>query len=132
MTSKARNSSTTSKTENTTTEKSSQGTSVNRVILAGRLVAAPELRTTGSGKHVTTVRVATNDRAQAEFHDVVLWGQLAEFAAQYLGKGRSVYVEGRLQSRTWQAPDGSNRRTVETVASILTALGRGATAEPAE
>jgi single-strand DNA-binding protein len=131
MTSKARNSSTTSKTENTRTEKSSQGTSVNRVILAGRLVAAPVLRTTSSGKHVTTVRVATNDRAQAEFHHVVLWGQLAEFTSQYLGKGRSVYVEGRLQSRTWQAADGSTRRTVEIVASTLKALGRDATAETA-
>lgn len=55
--------------------------------------ATPELRETGNGAHVTTVRVATNDREQAEFHDVVLWRQLADFAATYMTKGRLVYVE---------------------------------------
>ncbi|MDA8315795.1 MAG: single-stranded DNA-binding protein, partial [Actinomycetota bacterium] len=96
--------------------------SVNQVTLIGRLVAAPELRETASGKHVTTARVATNGRNQTEFHDVVLWGQLAGFATSYLAKGRLVYVEGRLQSRQWQAADGSTRRTVEIVASRLQAL----------
>ena len=96
--------------------------SVNQVTLIGRLVAAPELRATASGKYVTTARVATNGRTGAEFHDVVLWGQLAEFACQYLGKGRLVYVEGRLQSRQWQAADGGTRRTVEIVANRLQAL----------
>ena len=96
--------------------------SVNQVTLIGRLVAAPELRATASGKYVTTARVATNGRTGAEFHDVVLWGQLAEFACQYLGKGRLVYVEGRLRSRQWQAADGGTRRTVEIVANRLQAL----------
>lgn len=96
--------------------------SVNQVTLIGRLVAAPEPRETASGKHVTTARVATNGRTGAEFHDVVLWGQLADFACQYLGKGRLVYIEGRLQSRQWQAADGSIRRSVEIVASRLQAL----------
>ena len=100
----------------------SRSDSVNQVTLIGRLVAAPELRETASGKHVTTARVATNGRNQAEFHDVVLWGQLADFATSYLAKGRLVYVEGRLQSRQWQAADGSTRRTVEIVASRLQAL----------
>ena len=68
----------------------SRGDSVNQVILIGRLVAAPELRETASGKHVTTVRIATNGRKNAEFHDVVLWAQLADFATNYLGKGRLV------------------------------------------
>jgi single-strand DNA-binding protein len=96
--------------------------SVNQVILVGRLVAAAELRETASGKHVTTVRVATNSRSGAEFHDVVLWGQLADFASQHLAKGRLVYVEGRLQSRQWQGQDGGTRRTVEIVANRLQAL----------
>jgi len=89
--------------------------------LIGRLVAAPELRETASGKSVTTVRVATNGKSHTEFHDVVLWGQVADFACQYLGKGRLVYIEGRLQSRQWPATDGSTRRTVEIVANRLQA-----------
>jgi single-strand DNA-binding protein len=104
--------------------------SVNQVILVGRLVANAELRETASGKHVTTVRVATNGRTGAEFHDVVLWGQLADFACQHLGKGRLVYVEGRLQSRQWQTTDGGTRRTTEIVASRLQALA-GKSAAPA-
>lgn len=58
------------------------------------------------------------------FHDVVLWRQLAEFATTHLGKGRLVYIEGRLQVPTWQAADGSARRTVEVIASRLKGLSR--------
>ena len=114
-----------------TGERQSRGDSVNQVTLIGRLVAAPELRETGSGKSVTTIRVATNGKSHAEFHDVVLWGQLASFACSYLGKGRLVYIEGRLQSRQWQATDGSTRRTVEIVANRLQALSKSAEAAPA-
>src|SRR5580692_10139223 len=115
-------------TESAPTGKTSRGTSVNRVILVGRLVATPQLRETGNGIHVTTVRVATNDREQAEFHDVVLWRQMADFAAQYMTKGRLVYVEGRIQGRTWEAADGTQRRSVEVVADRFQALtGRQAT-----
>ena len=110
----------------------SRGDSVNQVTLIGRLVATPELRETGSGKSVTTIRVATNGKSHAEFHDVVLWGQLASFACSYLGKGRLVYIEGRLQSRQWQTTDGSTRRTVEIVANRLQALSsRSASEAPA-
>jgi single-strand DNA-binding protein len=125
-----------SNTTNSTTksdaqdERQSRRDSVNQVTLIGRLVAAPELRETSSGKHVTTIRVATNDMTQAEFHDVVLWGQLADFACKYLLKGRQVYVEGRLQSRRWEATDGSTRRIVEIVASRLQALSRSPEAVP--
>ena len=73
-----------------TGERQNRGDSVNQVTLMGRLVATPELRETGSSKHVTTVRVATNGKTHAEFHDVVLWGQLADFATKYLGKGRPL------------------------------------------
>jgi single-strand DNA-binding protein len=115
----------------TTDERQSRGESVNQVTLIGRLVAAPEPRETGSGKHVTTVRIATNGKASTEFHSVVLWGQLADFATSYLSKGRLVYIEGRLQSRQWQATDGSTRRTVEIVANRLQALSKSAEAAPA-
>ena len=120
---------TTTTTKKQTTSIKSRGDSVNQVTLIGRLVAAPELRETASGKHVTTVRVATNGKSHAEFHDVVLWGQLADFACQYLGKGRLVYIEGRLQSRQWQATDGSTRRTVEIVANRLQALSSKSASE---
>ncbi len=103
-----------------------RGDSVNQVTLIGRLVATPELRETASGKHVTSARVATNGKGHAEFHaeiqDVVLWGRLADLACQHLGKGRLVYIEGRLQSRQWQATDGSTRRTVGIVAIRLQTL----------
>jgi single-strand DNA-binding protein len=114
-----------------TGERQSNGESVNAVTLIGRIVATPELRETRSGKHVTTVRVATNGKTTTEFHSVVLFAQLADFATSYLGKGRLVYIEGRLSSRQWQATDGSTRRTVEIVASRLQALSRSAEATPA-
>ena len=66
--------------EKQSTRRSPRGASVNRSILTGRLVAAPELQTTGSGIQVTTVRIVTNDREQPEFNDVVLWRQMADFA----------------------------------------------------
>jgi len=115
----------------TTDERQSRGDSVNQVTLIGRLVAGAELRETASGKHVTTVRVATNGKRHAEFHSVVLWGQLADFATSYLGKGRLVYVEGRLQSRQWQATDGTTRRTVEIIANRLQALSKSVSNVPA-
>jgi single-strand DNA-binding protein len=118
-------------TESTETTEAPRGTSVNRVILVGRLVANPELRETGNGTHVTTVRIATNDREQAEFHDVVLWRQMADFAAQYMTKGRLAYVEGRLQGRTWEAADGSQRRSVEVIADRFQALSAKKAAEVA-
>jgi single-strand DNA-binding protein len=122
MATKTNTRSTKSTTESTETKRSSRGTFVNRVILVGRLVATPELRTTASGLHVTTIRIATNDREQPEFHDVVLWRQHADFATKYMTKGRLAYIEGRQQSRTWEAADGSKRRTVEVVADTFKAL----------
>lgn len=123
----------TSKTaaESTPAAKSARAISVNRVTLVGRLVANPELRETGNGIHVTTVRVATNDREQAQFTDVVLWRSDADFAARFMTKGRLVYVEGRLQSRTWEAADGTQRRSVEIVADRFQALSAKQAAEVA-
>lgn len=112
----------TKQSSNSETSKKSAGSSVNRATLVGRLVATPELRETKSGIHVTTIRIATNSGEQAEFHDVVLWRQLADFAAGYLTKGRLVYIEGRLQARSWESADGSKHRSFDVVATRLTAL----------
>jgi single-strand DNA-binding protein len=129
MATKTSTRSTKSTSKSAETERSSTGTGVNRVTLVGRVVAIPELRTTGSGIPVTTVRIATNDREKPEFHDVVLWRQHAEFAANYMATGRLAYVEGRLQSHTWEAADGSRRRSVEVVADRFQALSARQAAE---
>jgi primosomal replication protein N len=81
-------------------ERRRSGPALNRVELIGRLAAAPELRFTSSGLPVCTLRIVTNDRDTAEFHDVVVWRQQAEFAGKYLAKGRLVFVQGRLQALT--------------------------------
>jgi single-strand DNA-binding protein len=132
MSSKSRASTTTTTTDTDTATKPSKATSLNRVILVGRLTADPVLRTTASGLSVTTVRIATNDKEQPEFHDVVLWRQHADFACKYMTKGRLAYVEGRLQTRTWEGADGAMRRTVEVVAEKFQAIsGRRAAADDA-
>lgn len=97
---------------------------VNRVFLAGRLTRDPELRYTGSGTAVTTLGVACNrrfksrdgaDREEVLYINVVGWGKTAENCANYLSKGRPIFVEGRLQSRQWER-DGQKRTTIEVVA----------------
>lgn len=97
---------------------------VNRVTLAGRLTRDPELRYTGSGTAVLTLRLACGRKFRTKagdnkedtlFIDVVAWDRTAENCAQYLSKGRPVYVTGRLQSRTWER-DGQKRTTIEVVA----------------
>jgi single-strand DNA-binding protein len=95
--------------------------SYNRVALAGRLAAEPELKHTNNGKAVCRLRVATNSTKIAEFHDVVTWEDLAETAAKTLSKGSKVVLEGRLQTRSWEAKDGSKRWATEIVASVVTA-----------
>lgn len=107
--------------------------SLNRAQIIGNLTRDPELRTTATGQSVVNMGVATNRRYtdkngqqvdQAEFHNVVAWGKLADIASQYLAKGRRVYVEGRLQTREWEGQDGSKRRTTEIVAENLIMLDR--------
>jgi single-strand DNA-binding protein len=108
--------------------------SVNKVILIGNLGKDPELKHTSSGTAVATMTVATNERFKdksgewqdrTEWHNVVLWQRLAEIATEYLKKGRSVYVEGRLQTRSWEDKQGQKRYTTEIVASDLVLLGGG-------
>ena len=124
----ARNTSTTTPeapaTQAAPQQRRSTGPALNRVELLGRIAGDVELRYTSSGLPVCTIRIATNDREQPEFHDCVLWRQLAEFAGQYLAKGRLVYVRGRLHGRSWQAENGTTRRSVEVVAEDLQVLDR--------
>lgn len=101
----------------------------NRVMILGNLTQDPETRTTPSGQTVTTFGVATNrvwtgadgkKQEQAEFHRVVCWSKLAEIAGQYLAKGRLVFIEGRLQTRSWQDQQtGQKRWRTEIIAEGL-------------
>ena len=94
---------------------------MNKVILIGRLAADPEIRTTNSGTKVATYRLAVDRRKkadgtqEADFLTCVAWDKAASFAQQYLTKGRKIAVEGRLQSRTYDAQDGSKRSVVEII-----------------
>lgn len=104
---------------------------MNKVILIGHLANDPELKYTPSGVAVSSFRIAvsrpfTNAQGEreADFIDVVAWRQTAEFAANYLGKGRLVAVEGRLQVRSYQAQDGTKRRVSEVVCDNLKSLTR--------
>jgi len=102
----------------------SRGTGLNRVQLIGRLVRDVELRYTAQGTPVANMRVATNDRDQAEFHDCVVWRATAEFASTYLRRGRLVYVEGRLHGESWTDRDSNTRYSVRVVTERLLALDR--------
>lgn len=107
--------------------------SLNRAQLIGNLTRDPELRQTSGGQSVTSFSVATNrvwkdasgqKQEEAEFHNIVAWGRLAEICAQYLGKGRKVFVEGRLRTRDWEGQDGQKRRTTEIIADNMVMLDR--------
>jgi single-strand DNA-binding protein len=96
---------------------------LNIVAITGRLAADPELHSTGNGTDVTTLRIAVGrmkrqgeQRADADFLDVVVWGEQAKYAGRYLAKGRRVAIKGRLQQRTWTTPEGSKRSRLQVVA----------------
>ena len=108
--------------------------SLNKVMLIGNLTRDPELRYIPSGQPVTTFTVASNrsynsqsgeKKEEVSFIRVVVWGRSAEACNEYLKKGSPVFVEGRLQSRSWDAPDGSKRSTIEVVAQNVQFLSRG-------
>jgi single-strand DNA-binding protein len=115
---------------------------LNKVMIIGRLGRDPEMRYTPSGRPVTTFSVATSrnwstsdgeKRAETEWFNIVAWGSLAEICNQYLLKGQQVFVEGRLQSRNWEDPEGKRHTSVEIVASEMIMLGdRRATDEQPE
>jgi single-strand DNA-binding protein len=106
---------------------------VNKVIIVGHLGAKPELRTFPSGGAVTNVNIATSEnwrdkqtgemKERTEWHRVVFYNRLAEIVVEYLDKGSQVYVEGRLQTRKWQAQDGQDRWTTEIVVRDMHMLG---------
>lgn len=115
--------------------------SLNKVLLIGNLTRDPELRYTPSGAAVCTFSIATNrvytasdgnKKEEVEFHRLVSWNKLAELCSQLLTKGRKVYVEGRLQTRSWTTPAGDARQTTEIVIDDMKLLDRRPTEEPAE
>ena len=116
---------------------------MGKVILVGNLGRDPELRFTKDGRPVASFSIATTDRwrdqqgsqqERTEWHRIVVWGKQGENCAQYLQKGRSVYIDGRLQTREWEDRDGNKRWTTEVVAQSVQFLGprgEGASRAPA-
>jgi single-strand DNA-binding protein len=108
------------------------GRGVNKVILIGNLGADPELRYTPGGQAVCDIRMATNEswtdksgqkQERVEWHRVVVWGKMAEVCKQYLTKGQRLYVEGRLQTRSWDDKEGQKRYSTEIIANDFMFLG---------
>jgi len=106
---------------------------VNRAEVVGNVTKDPEIRTTTTGQKVLTIGIATNDRwkdkatgemkEKSEFHNVVVWGALAEAVAMNAKKGARVYASGRVQSRSWETPTGQKRTSTEIVADQVSVLG---------
>jgi single-strand DNA-binding protein len=109
--------------------------SVNKVILLGNLGRDPELRYTPGGQPVANFSIATSEswnkkdgsgrEEKTEWHRIVAWGRTAELCAQYLAKGRTVYIEGRLQTREWENKEGQKQRTTEVIANSVQFIGSG-------
>ena len=106
--------------------------SLNKVLLIGRLGKDPEIRYTQSGQSVATFSLATSDnwtdqtgnkQDRTEWHNIVAWSKLADLSQRFLAKGRQVYIEGRIQSREWTDQSGGKRRTTEIIASNIVFLG---------
>jgi single-strand DNA-binding protein len=104
---------------------------LNKVLIIGRLGRDPEMRYTPSGRPVTTFTVATSRswntseggrRTETEWFNVVAWSNLAEICKQYLVKGSLVYIEGRLQTRHWEDPEGNKHSSIEIVANEMIIL----------
>jgi single-strand DNA-binding protein len=107
---------------------------VNKVIVLGRLGADPEVKTVSGGQTVARLSVATSEnwtdksgqkQERTEWHRIVIWGKLAELCGKYLNKGRQVYCEGRLQTRSWEDQQGQKRYTTEIVANTVQFLSGG-------
>ncbi len=105
---------------------------LNKVMLIGRLTRDPETRTTPEGTTVTSFSIATGftwtdksgvKQERTEFHNIVAWRKLGEICAQYLTKGKQLYLEGRLQTRSWEAQDGQKKYRTEVVADNMIMLG---------
>jgi single-strand DNA-binding protein len=105
---------------------------VNKVILVGNLGANPEVKYLSNGTTVANFRIATSENrtsksgektTQTEWHRIVAFGRLAEICGEYLNKGKQVYIEGRLRTRSWEDKDGNKRWSTEIVASQMQMLG---------
>jgi len=106
---------------------------INKAILVGRLGSDPEVRYTPSGVAVANFNIATSEewkdkdsgekKERTEWHRIVAWSKLGEICGEYLSKGRQVYVEGRIQTRSWEDRDGNKRYTTEIIASDVQFLG---------
>jgi single-strand DNA-binding protein len=106
--------------------------SLNKVMLIGNMARDPELRYTPSGAAVCSFSMATNRswtpsdggerKEETEFHRIVAWNKLAELCSQLLTKGRKVYIEGRLQTRSWDTPEGEKKYTTEIIAEDMVLL----------
>jgi single-strand DNA-binding protein len=105
---------------------------VNKVIVLGRLGADPEVKNISASATVARLSVATSEnwtdkdgqkQERTEWHRIVVWGKLAELCGKYLTKGRQVYVEGRLQTRSWEDQQGQKKYTTEIVANTVQFLG---------
>ena len=105
---------------------------INKVILIGRLGQDPEVRYTPSGQAVANFSMATSEnwtgkdgqkQERTEWHRIVVWGRLAELCKDYLRKGRQVYIDGKLQTRSWDDKDGKKRYTTEIIANTVQFLG---------
>lgn len=114
--------------------------SVNKVFILGNLGRDPVVRFTPSGQAVANFNLATTEKwsdksgkkqENTQWHNVVVWGSLAELCGKYLAKGRQAFVEGRLETRTWQAKDGSTKYMTEVIASSIQFIG-GAPAQAKE
>jgi len=115
---------------------------VNKVILIGNLGANPEVKYLSSGTQVANFRMATSENrvnrsgektTVTEWHKIVAFGRLAEICGEYLNKGKQVYIEGRLRTRSWEDKDGNKRWTTEIMATQMQMLGTsGAPAEPSD
>ena len=101
---------------------------LNKVFILGNLTRDPEVRTTPGGQQVASFSVATNrvwynqnkeKNQETEFHNIVVWGRLAEIAGQYLNKGKMVLIEGRIKTRSWQAQDGTKKYRTEIIAENM-------------
>lgn len=105
--------------------------SLNKAMIIGNLTRDPEIRNTPSGQAVTSFSVATNfvwndqngqQQSKTEFHNIIAWRKLGEICGQYLSKGTKVYIEGRLQTSEWNAPDGNKRQRTEIIADSMIIL----------
>jgi len=112
---------------------------VNKVILVGNLGADPEVRYSSTGTAVANFRIATSENwtnkeggkeTRTDWHRVVAFGKLGEICAEYLSKGKQVYVEGKLRTRSWEDKEGNKRWITEVVASSMVMLGQSAAGGP--